>query len=39
VRISAIDPSCSTIAPMSCTSKCRMPMWRLPASRVIANVS
>ena len=39
VRISAIAPECRTIPPMSCTSKWRMPISRLPVSRTIANVS
>src|SRR6266850_1642181 len=39
VAISAILPSWSTMPPMSCTSKCRMPSERRPASRHTANAS
>ena len=37
VFISAIFPSCRTIPPISCTSKCRIPSVRRPTSRVSAN--
>src|SRR6266850_6843381 len=39
VAISAIVPSCRTMPPMSCTSKCRMPSERRAASRHTANAS
>src|SRR3989449_591154 len=39
VAISAIVPLCSTMPPMSCTSKCRMPTERRAASRQTANAS
>ena len=39
VRISAIEPSLSTMPPMSCTSKWRMVIRRLPTSRVSAKDS
>src|SRR4051812_11530655 len=39
VRISAIEPSCRTMPPMSWTSKWRWPRARLPASRVRAKDS
>src|SRR3954453_23600341 len=39
VFISAMLPPCRTIPPMSCTSKWRMPIVRLPTSRTTANVS
>ena len=39
VRISAMLPPWSTIPPMSCTSKCRMPIVRRPASRTSAKHS
>ena len=39
VRISAIWPWCKTIPPKSCTSKCRIPKTRTPASRTTANAS
>ena len=39
VRISAILPSLRTIAPMSCTSKWRMPSTRTEASRTTAKAS
>ena len=39
VRISAMHPSCSTMPPISCTSKWRIPIVRLPASRTSAKHS
>src|SRR6267143_1554126 len=39
VAISAIFPSCRTMPPMSCTSKCRMPTERRAASRQTAKAS
>src|SRR5204863_274109 len=39
VATSAIVPLCSTMPPMSCTSKCRMPTERRAASRQTANAS
>ncbi len=39
VRISAIFPSCSTMPPMSCTSKWRISRVRFDASRTTANAS
>jgi molybdate transport system ATP-binding protein len=39
VFISAICPSCRAIAPISCTSKWRMLIWRLPVSRTTAKHS
>ena len=39
VRISAILPWCSTMPPISCTSKWRMPSVRRDASRTAAKAS
>jgi hypothetical protein len=39
VRISAILPSCSAMPPISCTSKWRIFMTRLEASRTTAKAS
>ena len=39
VLISAMVPRCSTMPPISCTSKWRMFSTRLPASRTTANAS
>src|SRR3954452_12319086 len=39
VFISATQPKCSAAPPMICTSKCRWPSTRLPASRTVANAS
>ena len=39
VRISATLPSCKTTPPMSCTSKCRIPIARTPPSRTTAKAS